>query len=401
MHGTPLDVLTRLVTLPERIVAGIMSGTSVDAIDVALLRLRGSGEGMELEVLHYRETLFSEEMQHRVFANMEVSSSNINDICLLHTAMAHVYADALRGTCAEAGIDVEQVHLIGMHGQTLRHLPDAVDLAGIPIRSTIQIGSAPTLATLLGVPVVSDFRAGDMVLGGQGAPLVPRVDWLLFRDMEEHRVILNIGGMSNITVLRAACTAADVVAFDTGPGNVMVDALMRRFHGREFDEDGMVARSGRVNPDLIGYMMQHAYFAQRPPKSTGREMFGEHYLSEYLALARDLGIGDPSEIIATAAECTVRSIRAAVLGQLPHDGRRRLFVAGGGARNRFFMDGLRMGLPGVEVERLDALGLPSDAREAVSFAVLANEWLMGNPGNMPSATGARREALLGSLALPA
>ncbi len=400
MYESPLEVLTRLVTTPERIVAGIMSGTSVDAVDVALVRMHGSGEQLRIDLLDYSETLFAEELQQRIFANMEVSSSNINDICLLHTTLGHIYADAVRQACASAGLDLSNLHLVGMHGQTLRHLPDAMELAGIRVRSTLQVGSAATLATLLGVPVVSDFRSGDIVLGGQGAPLVPRVDWLLFRSEEEHRVLLNIGGIANVTVLPRNCTSWDVVAFDTGPGNMLVDSLMRRFYGREFDEDGCIASSGTVQGDLIGWLMRHPYFSRPYPKSTGRELFGENYLDSYSQLARDLGITSPEDIVATAAECTVRSICGQLAPLLPPGLAFRMFVAGGGSRNRFFMDGLRMNFPHASIDTTESLGVPPEAREALSFAVLANEYLVGNPGNMPSATGAAREALLGSLTLP-
>lgn len=400
MNGSPLEVLTRLVTTPERIVAGIMTGTSVDAVDVAIVKMYGTGEQLRIDLLHYSETLFAEELQQRLFANMEVSSSNINDICLLHTALAHAFADAVREACTEGGLEVSDLNLIGMHGQTMRHLPEAMELAGVPVRSTLQLGSAPTLATLLDVPVVSDFRCGDMILGGQGAPLVPRVDWLLFRSEEEHRVLLNIGGIANLTMLPQGCAASDVVAFDTGPGNMLVDALMRRYFGKEFDEDGAVARSGTVHSDLIGWLMQHEYFGRTYPKSTGRELFGENYLDNFTQLARDLGITEPADIVATASECTVRSICGQLRALIPSGTVFHLLAAGGGSRNRFFMDGIRMNFPYARVSTTAALGMPPEAREAVSFAVLANEYIVGNPGNLPSVTGASREALLGSLTLP-
>lgn len=401
MKGTPLELLTRLVTAPERIVAGIMTGTSVDAVDVALVRTYGSDERLRIDLLHYSETLFAEELQQRVFANMEVSSSNVNDLCLLHAALGYAFADAVREACSSADIDVSEIQLVGMHGQTMRHLPEPMELAGVPLRSTLQLGSAPILATLLDVPVVSDFRAGDMVLGGQGAPLVPRVDWLLFRSEEEHRVLLNIGGIANLTVLPQRCASHEVIAFDTGPGNMMVDALMRRYYGKEFDEDGAIARSGTIHNDLIGYMMRHEYFSRSYPKSTGRELFGESYLDTFVQLARDLDITHPEDIVATASECTVRSICGQLHAVVPPSTPFHLFAAGGGARNRFFMDGIKMNFPYARIDTTSALGIPPEAREAVSFAVLANEFIAGNPGNLPSVTGASREALLGSITFPA
>lgn len=401
MSRSPLDILTRAVTKPSRLVCGIMSGTSVDAVDVVLARLHGSGLSLTVEPLHYAETLYAEELQHRIFSNCEVASSNVNDICLLHTALAHVYADAVLAICRESGTAIEDIDLIGMHGQTLRHLPEAVDIGGYAIRSTLQVASGPTLASLLGVPVVYDFRAGDMAVGGQGAPLVPYIDYLLFRSEEEDRVLLNIGGIANVSFLRRGGEADEVQAFDTGPGNMLVDALMRKFLGREFDEDGDFASSGTVNSDLLSWMLQHRYFRLKPPKSTGRENFGENYLNEVLGVARELSVLDVADIVATASECTVRSISMHLRTLLPAAAHFRLLVSGGGAHNRFFTEGLRYAFPEAVVDSTSSLGIDPDAKEALAFAVLANEWLMGNPANLPSVTGAKRPALLGALAIPA
>ncbi len=401
MQRSPLDVLTSMVTKPSRMVCGIMSGTSVDAVDIALVRVNGSGSSLQIEQVHFVETLYSEELQQRIFNNCEVASSNINDICLLHTAIAHVYAEAVRSACREAGVESDDLDLIGMHGQTLRHLPDPIEIAGHRITSTLQIGSGSTLATLLQIPVVYDFRAGDMALGGQGAPLLPYVDHLLFHSSEEDRVLLNIGGIANLTVLRRNADASEIQAFDTGPGNMVVDALMRKFHGREFDEDGLVASKGTVNGDLLSWMLQHPFFRQTPPKSTGRESFGEDYLNDLLNVARDLSVRDASDIIATASECTVRSISMHLRAIMPTSHKFRLLISGGGMRNAFITGGLRYAFPDAVMQSTSDLGISADAKEAVAFAILANEWLMGNPANLPSVTGANRPGLLGVLAVPA
>jgi anhydro-N-acetylmuramic acid kinase len=401
MQRSPLDILTRLVTKPNRLICGIMTGTSVDAIDIAIARIHGGGTATRLELLHFSETLFTEELQNRIFANSEVASSNVNDICLLHTGLAHVYAAAVKNSCQTLGIEVGDLDLIGMHGQTIRHLPGAIDIGGFEIRSTLQIGSGSTLATLLQLPVVYDFRAGDMALGGQGAPLVPYVDYLLLHSDEEHRVFLNIGGVANVTIMPRGGTSDEVIAFDTGPGNILVDALMRKYHGREYDEDGQVARAGTVNPDLLSWLLQHPYYRVQPPKSCGRELFGEDYLHDFLNLARDLSVASTEDIIATAAETTVRSI-STQLAPFVHDWNHfHLLVSGGGARNRYFTSGLHHAFAHARAETTAEVGIDPDAKEALAFAVLANEWLMGNPANLPSVTGAKRRALLGVFALPA
>jgi len=401
MHSSPLDILTRLITKPERLVCGIMSGTSVDAIDVALVRIRGGGASTRITLLHFREILYAEELQNRIFANAEVASSNVNDICLLHAALSHAYAAAVHETCRSAGIDPTELDLIGMHGQTLRHLPEPMTIAGFRFRSSLQIGNAPMLATLLDTPVVYDFRSGDLALGGQGAPLVPSVDLLLGGSDEEHRVLLNIGGIANLTILPRACEAREVIAFDTGPGNMLVDGLMRKFYGREYDEDGAVARSGAVNAALLTWLMGHDYYRLAPPKTAGRELFGEDYLSDFLDVAQELAVRETNDLIATASEATVRGISRQLRDWTENWPAFRLLVSGGGARNRFFVNGLRHTFPNARVESVAAIGIDPDAKEAMAFAVLANEWLMGNPSNIPSATGAERSALLGALALPA
>jgi anhydro-N-acetylmuramic acid kinase len=399
MPRAALDVLQRIMTKDTRLICGIMSGTSVDAVDVALVRISGGGLGTRLDVVAYTETYYPEEVQQMIFSNAEASTSNVNDICILHTALAHVYADAVRELCEEAGLPVHAVDLIGMHGQTIHHLPEPTQLGRHLVRSSLQIGSGPTLATLLGVPVLSDFRAPDLALGGQGAPLVPYVDYLLFRSTLEHRALVNIGGIANLTWLPANCAEEDVVAFDSGPGNMIVDALIRRLYGREFDEGGAIARSGRVNGDLLSWMLGHEFFRMPPPKSAGRELFGTEYVGNLLQIAYELDVSTPADIIATASECTVRTVTSALLSVTPPQTPFSLFLSGGGARNEFFREGLAFSVPQARQSDLTDLGLSSDAKEAVSFAILANEWLNGNAANLPRVTGATGKALLGSLSI--
>lgn len=399
MSRSPLHILTALAAKDSRLICGVMSGTSVDAIDVAIVRVRGDGTETRVDLQHYSETLFPEELQQLVFTNADVSTSNVYDLCLLHTAIAHTYADAIRQTCEEAGMEVRDLDLIGMHGQTMHHIPDAAVVAGQAMRATMQSGSGPTLAALLDVPVLCDFRAADMAVGGQGAPLVPYADYILFRSQQDHRLFLNIGGISNLTWLPAGCTIDQVAAFDTGPGNMVIDSLARQFLGKEFDEGGAVARTGRVNSDLLSWMLSHPFFRQAHPKSTGREMFGSEFVGTFLQIARDLEVDTPADLIATAAECTVRSTSAAISELTAGYGSFDLFVGGGGARNLFLTEGLRFSLPAARLRPFEDCGLPADAKEAVCFAVLANEWLHGNPANLPGVTGAGKRVLLGSFSV--
>ncbi len=399
MPASPLAVLERMTTKDSRLCCGLMSGTSVDGVDAALVRVRGGGTSISIEIVHHTMTLFPEEVQQMIFSNMDASTSNVQEICLLDAVLAHIYADAVHHVCHEAGIDLADLDLIGMHGQTLHHVPEPFEVGPYAVRSTFQSGSGAMLAALTGVPVVSDFRAADMALGGQGAPLVPYADWLLLHSGDEDRLLLNIGGIANLTWLPAAGGEAEVRACDSGPGNMVVDALMRRMFGREYDDGGTVARSGRVSGDLLAWCMEQPYFRQPHPKSTGREAFGEHFVSEFVSIARELSVTAPEDLVATASECTVRSIAREARALLPPAREVALYLAGGGAKNRFFTEGLRHALPQCRQAPLASLGLDVDAKEAVCFAVLANEWLLGHSANLTSVTGASRRTLCGSLSL--
>jgi anhydro-N-acetylmuramic acid kinase len=399
MLRTPSDIITSILVKEHRIVCGLMSGTSVDGINAALVEISGNGESTRINVLGFSETSFSEEVQAMILSNAEASTSTVTDICLLHTLLAQLYADVIQDLCAETGIDKGSIDLIGMHGQTIRHVPDAMRIAGYDVRGTLQIGSGTTLATLLGIPVISDFRAADMIVGGQGAPLVPYVEYLLFRSTSEHRLLVNIGGIANITWLPRGCCDDDVRACDTGPGNMVIDALMRRFYGKEFDESGAIACSGNVNTDLLAWCLSHSYFTKTHPKSTGREEFGAAFVENLVQFAGEFGVTETADLIATASECTVRSLAKEILSFVPSNEQFILILSGGGAKNRFLRDGLRYSLPNAILGSLDAYGVRSEAKEAVCFAVLANEWLHGNPANLPSVTGAHRRVALGSFAI--
>jgi len=396
----PHEILARLTQQPSRLVCGLMSGTSVDAVDAALVRISGSGTDTRAELVQAHELPFPDEARDMILNNAEVSTSTVSDVCVLRTLLAKLYAQAVRECCEKAAIEPSAIDLVGMHGQTLYHLPEPLEIAGYDIRSTFQCGNAPALAHELGVPVVSDFRSADMAAGGQGAPLVPYVDFLLYRSFEEHRILLNIGGIANLTWLPAGCMEDHVLAYDSGPGNIVLNALMHHFYGKQFDEGGAVARRGRLNQDLFGWMMSHPYFRKQPPKSTGREVFGMQYIEMLLEMARDFDIVDPEDIIATAAQMTVETIASGiewvVEARMHYSG----FVSGGGAKNEFFTEGLKHKLgPGI-LRPGGEIGINPDAKEAMCCAVLANEWLFGKKGNIPAVTGAAEKVLLGSLSLP-
>ncbi|MGH9445233.1 MAG: anhydro-N-acetylmuramic acid kinase, partial [Terriglobia bacterium] len=266
--------------------------------------------------------------------------------------------------------------------------------------STLQIGEAAVIARRTGVPVVADFRPADMAAGGQGAPLVPLIDYLLFRGARAGVVALNIGGIANVTVIPAGAAPEDVRGFDTGPGNMVIDGLMRHFsRGRKtYDAEGEWARRGRVSTPILGQILSLPFFHRPPPKSAGREQFGGKFLERHFLAAKKAA---PEDLLCTATELTAKSIAQALQRFVPRTAKaRRLVVSGGGAHNRFLMERLAALLPEMEIAASDSHRVPVDAKEAIAFAVLADRTLQGLPGNLPTVTGARGPAVLGKLALP-
>jgi anhydro-N-acetylmuramic acid kinase len=368
----------------QRRVVGLISGTSADGIDAALVQLQGDGEQTRVETEAFITADFSEKMRQAVLGLCRPEAT-LDELCRLNAALGEVFADAALQVIEAAGLRPEQVDLIGSHGQTVRHLPD-----GSP-PSTLQIGEPAVIAARSGIVTIADFRPADMAVGGQGAPLVPWVDYLLFR-AAVGRIMLNIGGISNITVLAADAVAAGVEAFDLGPGNALMDEAASRLCGVPFDRDGALAAAGHVDDKVLDELLSHEYLLRPPPKSTGREAFGAPFFEVLLKRHRLA----PRDWLATLTAFTARSI-AAGIGQFVCVPMQEVWVSGGGAYNAHLMSLLRQALPDLRVGVLDELGVSADAKEAVAFAVLANETLAGGAGNLPSATGASRPMVLGKI----
>lgn len=393
--------LERLWKRDKRLVAGLMSGTSLDGVDVVLAHIEGSGKEIETDVVAFDMQPYPRELAEDLMANSIPESSDVRAISQLNVRLAHVYADAIRSTADNAGIRLEDIDLIGSHGQTIHHVPVARATAGRDVTSTLQIGDPSVLANLTNIPVVGDFRPADMALGGQGAPLVPYFDYVAFSSRDETRALLNLGGIANITVLPADGGPADVIAFDTGPANMVIDGLAQTFFGKPFDRDGALAASGRVDDDFLAdLLMQDPYLMLEPPKSTGREHYNPAYVERLMndGLARGLSERD---IIATASAFSAYSVYQAYARFI----RKRhtadvLIVAGGGRHNDFLMTRLRDAFSPIRVVPVDDYGLRADVKEALCFAVLAHETVNGVPTGMPSVTGALRPAILGKLCFP-
>ncbi len=394
--ATPYEYLRDLQGKPERLVAGVMSGTSIDGIDVALVVVRGYGAATEWTLEGKGVYTFPEDVRALLRKNAIPETSSVEEISALHAVLGRLYADAVLRCVEASGLRTEELDLAGIHGQTLFHHPDATMLGEHSVRFTFQIGSGAEAAHRLGVPVIVDFRSSDVAAGGQGAPLVPYVDALLFRSDERNRVLVNIGGIANLTILASGSSIQDVVAYDAGPGNCLVDAMMRRFFGKPFDDGGMTAARGTVVEGLLHRMHEHPFFRQRPPKSTGTDVFGESFLDRILDFP-EARKWSPEDLVATATYFTAEIIARAVLEyDLPEC---EVLIGGGGTRNKTLMDHLADLLPGMDVSSLSVV-IDPDIKEAFCFAVLANEWLFGQPANIPNVTGARRPALLGACYFP-
>jgi anhydro-N-acetylmuramic acid kinase len=388
------------------IVAGVMSGTSADGIDVALVQigesnLRGRvARGHTIKLLGHMQFPYAANVRVSIIAAMNADRASVADLARLNFLLGELYADAVLATQRRFRV---KANLIGCHGQTLYHQGNAERFLGRKVSTTWQTGEGAVIAARVGVPVVSDFRPADLAAGGKGAPLVPYLDYLWFRDARIGRIVQNIGGIANLTAIPAGAGSDDVVAFDTGPGNMVIDAVTQRLFGKPFDRDGIIASAGEVIEPVLNGVMRRSYFRGKPPKTAGREEFGREFVAEFLRSCRGARKRD---VVATATALTARSIASAVecfvIGKFPTRRRsafREIILSGGGTRNATVVGMLAelMAPLGIAVRFSDEFGLPSEAKEAVAFAVLAYETWNRHASNVPSATGAKRGAVLGKI----
>ena len=380
-------------------VAGIMSGTSADGIDVALVDIRASGDATpKLRLLAHEAFPYPSSLRKTVLAAMNAQSTSTAELARLNWRLGIAYANAVRGTLERNPM---KLGLIGCHGQTLYHQSVAKSYAGARFACTWQAGEVSVLAGELDVPVVSNFRPADMVAGGQGAPLVPLLDFVLFRHAKRGRVLQNIGGIANLTAITPGATSEQTMAFDSGPGNMIIDALMLELYGKPMDADGAMAASGTVLQTVLQQTMRHSFFRKSPPKTAGREQFGREYAAQFLSDCRQVS-KRRQDAVATATALTAASIAQAYLrfadgsmGGRPVD----YIVSGGGARNTTLIRQLTDLLKPYrcEVASSDSFGMPAEAKEAAAFALLAWQTWHHRPGNLRSATGALRSAILGQV----
>ncbi len=384
--------LQLLFRMKEKIVVGLISGTSMDGIDAALLKIRGKGADTKLELVEFVCAPYTTE----IVAKLErlARECTPGDISGLNFLIGEAFAGAVLAVIEKAGLAPKDVDLIGSHGQTISHIPPS---AGVGVPSTLQIGEPDVIAERTGITTVGDFRTRDVAAGGEGAPLVPYADYILFMKPGETRIAQNIGGIANATVITEHL--GGVTAFDTGPGNMLMDRIMTLASGgkERFDGGGREASKGKVNEALLKELLSDPYFAKSPPKSTGEELFGSAAAERLYGMATGGGI-TLGDLMATALMLTVESIALAYERFIfPVHDVREVILSGGGCRNAFLVEKLRERLGGIKLTTTDDYGIPADAKEAVAFAILANECISGNSGNLPGVTGATRRVPLGKI----
>jgi len=399
----------------QMIVAGVMSGTSADGINVALVEISDNSlvrPSHSIQLLGHAAFPYPSQVRRAILSAMNAQSASVADLARLNSLLGELYADAVLATQKRFRVNA---NLVGCHGQTLYHQGEAQPFLGRKLTTTWQTGEGAIIAARVGVPVISDFRPADMAAGGKGAPLVPYLDYLWFRDAKLGRIVQNIGGIANLTAIPAGASPNELLAFDTGPGNMVIDALTQELFKKPFDRDGKIAASGEVLEQVLAHFLRLPFFNSKPPKTAGREEFGREFVDDFLRLCQR---GRNQDVIATATALTARSIadaiRRFVLARKstpPKNNANRtansartthyheIVLSGGGARNSTLVAMLaeQMSPLGIVIRFSDEFGLPSDAKEAVAFAVLAYETWHRQRSNVPAATGARQPAILGKI----
>lgn len=397
-----LDKLTELTQKQKHLVIGLMSGTSADGVDAALCELHGEGRGgLKVKLLAKFSQEYPEMIRDRILKACEPGGGSAAEVCELNFLLGEMFAAAANSLIESAGVTASDVDLIGSHGQTISHIPPRTDSHSFQLGATMQIGEPAVIAERTGITVVSNFRTRDMAAGGQGAPLVPFVDYLMFASDEKTRVALNIGGISNVTYLPAHAHIESTLAYDTGPGNMIVDAMIEYLTqgDQSYDRDGAMAASGTVHPQLMNEMLKHEYLHRAPPKSTGREEFGVEFAVRMYEWGTKNGLVImPRDIVATATKFTALTIADSIKKFLmPKGNIDELIVSGGGALNPVLMKHLTSEFPGLRIVTSDEYGLPLKSKESIAFAILARETILGRPSNLPSATGAAGSRILGQI----
>ncbi|NRF94414.1 anhydro-N-acetylmuramic acid kinase [Paenibacillus frigoriresistens] len=406
MHTSQNQGLESYKAKKDHLVIGLMSGTSLDGVDAALVAIETDAQhqitNVSLKGFHY--VPYSDEIRKRLMALCSVETSRIDDLVIAHYGLSEWYAFTVKQLMELTGASLDQVDAISTHGQTVWHVAGVETFPGpegpLPVRASLQIGELSTLAERTGLPVVGNFHARDLAAGGVGTPLVPYGDKIIFGHPEKGRLLQNIGGISNVTVIPAGASFDQVFAFDIGPGNMVMDELVQISTGgaKRYDEGGQIAATGQVSQPLLDIFLADPFYQMKPPKGTGREVYGKAFVAKFKANADKLALSF-EDTLATATALTATTITNAYKQFVfPVAHVQEVIVSGGGAHNQTLLNMIKQGLPdGFEVTTTAKYGIPDDAKEAVAYAILGHETLMGRPSNVPSVTGAPKPVILGNL----
>jgi anhydro-N-acetylmuramic acid kinase len=394
-----IENLIRLKEKMSRNVIGLMSGTSCDGIDACLVKITGTGLSTEVDIIGFETYPYENEIRELIFKASCKETGAVDEICQLNFTLGKLFADAAGQIARKMSIPLSDIDIIGSHGQTIYHVSSLKESRDKVVRSTLQIGEPSVIAQETGVTTVADFRTGDIAAGGEGAPLVPYADLILFGRDGVGRAIQNIGGISNVTFLPANGDTKEIIAFDNGPGNMIIDRFAEIItDGKyKYDKDGVLASKGKLNQDLLERLCTHPYISKPPPKSTGREDFGIQFSDDLYTELKQDNI-DVHDAIATITAFTAKSISDSYRTFIPpHYKIDEVVISGGGVSNPVLFQFLKDYLEDMSISRVEDFGIPSDAKEALAFAILANETISGNPCNVPSATGAKDSVVLGKI----
>ena len=374
---------------------GLMSGTSLDGVDTVLCEISGQDESTKVKQLYFKTYDIPESLRTKIRKCCSRELIPVDLICSLNFELGYLFADSVKSLCKDANVKLEDLSFIASHGQTIFHIPKAYDDY---VPSTLQIGEAAIIANECKTKVISNFRVMDMAVGGEGAPLVPYSETLLYSEENQAVALQNIGGIGNVTVLPKKGDTKKVIAFDTGPGNMMIDEAVRTFYGKKYDTDGYYARQGNLIPSLAAELKEHPYFNLEIPKTTGREMFGEHFTKSILEKYHSC---EPNDLIHTFTWFTAYSIAYHYKKYLISEyGLKKCIIGGGGAYNSYLLELIRNEIPEVTVMTQEEHGFSSEAKEALAFVILGNQTYHRSPSNVPSATGAKKSVILGQITYP-
>ena len=374
----------------ERLVIGGMSGTSSDGVTVSLVNIRGTHLNKKIKFIDYLDRKYPESLRDEIFALYPGEKFSIEEFAKTGYKVMGFYLNAVEGLIKKIGIEKEDITLISYQGPILYYKPPLC----------IELSMPSILSEGFGIPVISHLRAQDIAAGGRGAPLSPYVDYLLFHSKEKGRIIQNIGGIANLTAIFRNSKIEDIISFDTGPGNMIIDYLTKSLFGKPYDKDGLLAKKGNINGDLLRWLMEHPYIKKFPPKTTGREVFGKSFGDKIIQKSKASGIS-PEDIIATVTKFTVESIATNYERFVfPYGKVDEVILGGGGVFNKTLVDMLKKRLPDIEINTHDTYGIPSEAREALTWAVLGDETVCNTPGNLPHITGAKKKVIMGTITFP-